>query len=87
MSDADLLSAAMSASGITDPRSGEPSLRGFSRRLLRTDDAKLRKVLAGTASLGHPSAVVCMLVVMRPDLTEAIELAAAQVAAERALAS
>lgn len=76
MTDAELLAAAIDAAagaGITDPRTGERTVRGFARRVLDLDDGTARGVLAGSKRLGRTARKVCRAVVRRPRL--AAELA------------
>jgi hypothetical protein len=83
MTDAQLLRAAIDASGVVDPRTGLPSTRGVALRILDLDDGTARDVLAGNKQLGRQSRVLCVLVAMRPDLVDVIEVAVAEAVALR----
>lgn len=78
MTDTELLHAAMEAAQITDPVTGRLSVRGFARAV-GGDVANTAKVDGGTKGLSPAARVLYMLLVMRPDLTESVALAAAQV--------
>lgn len=84
MTDSDLLRAAIDASGVTDPRTGLPSTRGFAVRVLDLDDGTARDILAGAKQLNRQGRVICMALSLRPDLAEVFELAVSEVAARRA---
>jgi hypothetical protein len=75
VSDAELLRRAIDASGIVDPRTGLPSVRGFARHVLALDEGSARDVLAGTRRLTPDlRRVVCAEIIDDPPL--ALRLAA-----------
>ena len=81
MTDVDLLTLALHASGLS--HDGKPSVEGFARGVLgASDGANARGVLAGRKALGRSSRVLCMLVVMRPDLVDDVMLAVAALGGE-----
>lgn len=83
MTDAELLRAAIDASGVRDTRTGEPSTRGFALRVLHLDESNARQVLEGTKTLGRGHRVLCVLVIQRPDLVDDISLAVAHLTSEQ----
>ncbi len=71
MTDAQLLRAAIDASGLVATRSksvGQPSTRAFARSVLDMNESNARQVLLGTKALGRSARVLCMLVVLYPKL-------------------
>jgi hypothetical protein len=75
LTDAELLRAAIVASGITDPRTGEPSTRGFALRVLGMNDGSARDVLADGRRLVPLQRIVCAAIVARPRLARELERA------------
>lgn len=73
MTDCELLRAAIDASGVTDPRTGKPSTRGFALRVLLMDDGTARDIKAGSRRLSPLQRRVCAAIVRRPRLARELE--------------